>query len=316
MKFIYLKGVSAVLMVGATMPVSALDLADADKEILPTMFVEGSVLKPEEVGAKPDMGGRSDAAALLQKVPGANVNSNGPLSGIAQYRGLFGDRVNVSSDGANYKSACANSMDTPLSHMPAALTELLSIKRGVASVSSGIETMGGTIEQRSRRGEFAEDDDILFSSKTANGLNSVNDAYYVSLFGNVANKNHKLRAGGSREEGDSYKWSGGQNIDTSHERNAAIAGYGFRTGDQNHEFDISYNYNDTHKTGTPSLPMDIVYSRGGVINLNYDGMLADKYGVVLEFQHQDIEHRMDNYSLRHVTLNPKRRQSDNTPLTS
>ena len=35
----------------------------------------------------------ADLANWLTSVPGANVNSNGPVTGIAQYRGLYGDRV-------------------------------------------------------------------------------------------------------------------------------------------------------------------------------------------------------------------------------
>ncbi len=145
MKCKKLRLVSSGLIATLSTTVFALNLEDTDTEILAPMIIEGNLLSSDVVGVKPSMGGVNDAAALLQRVPGANVNSNGPLSGIAQYRGLFGDRVNVSSDGTTYKSACANAMDAPLSHVPTSLTETLSIKRGVASVSSGIETMGGSI---------------------------------------------------------------------------------------------------------------------------------------------------------------------------
>jgi iron complex outermembrane receptor protein len=312
MKHRNLRLVSTSLLLNLSPAVFALNLEDAETEMLPPMIIEGDILSSDIVGVKPSMGGVNDAAALLQRVPGANVNSNGPLSGIAQYRGLFGDRVNVNSDGATYKSACANAMDAPLSHVPTSLTETMSIKRGVASVSSGIETMGGSIIQRSRRGEFASEDGIEFTGKTTNGVNSVNSGYYTSLFANIANKNHKFRLGGSREEGGNYDWAGGLNVDTSHERNAGALGYGYRTDDEDHEFDLGYNFNDTHTTGTPSLPMDIIYSRGGVSNFNYKGMLADKYEINTEFSYQDIQHRMDNYTLRGTIPAPERRQSNNT----
>lgn len=312
MKHIKIKTLTACSITAIISPLQAADLADSDKAILPTMFIEGEILTPGAVGVKPDMGGAGDAAVLLHKVPGANVNSNGPLTGIAQYRGLFGDRVNVSSDGATYKSACANSMDAPLSHVPAVLTETLTVKRGIASVSSGIETLGGNIVQNTRRGEFSEDDDILFSGRTANGYNSVNTGYYVSLFANIANQNHKIRGGGSREAGESFAWPGGVNRDTSYERNVGTVGYGFQTDDEDQQFDINYNYNDTHLSGTPSLPMDIVYSRGGVTNFTYDGKIVDKYKVTAEFNYQDIEHQMNNFSLRGTVPDLKRRVSDNT----
>ncbi|RKZ70448.1 MAG: hypothetical protein DRQ48_06300, partial [Gammaproteobacteria bacterium] len=32
----------------------------------------------------------ADSAQLLKKIPGANVNSNGSVTGIAQYRGMYG----------------------------------------------------------------------------------------------------------------------------------------------------------------------------------------------------------------------------------
>ena len=312
MQKLYLKTLATCSITAIISPLQAADLADSDKAILPTMFIEGQILTPGTVGVKPDSGGISDAAVLLHKVPGANVNSNGPLTGIAQYRGLFGDRVNVITDGATYKSACANAMDAPLSHVPAVLTETLTVKRGIASVSSGIETLGGNIVQKTRSGEFSEDDEILFSGRTANGYNSVNTGYYVSLFANIANQNHKIHGGGSREAGEDFAWSGGVNRDTSHERNVGTVGYGFQTDDQDHQFDIGYNYNDTHLSGTPSLPMDIVYSRGGVTNLNYNGLIADKYAVTTEFSYQDIGHQMNNFSLRGDVLAPKRRVSDNT----
>ena len=279
-----------------------------DEVLLPKMIVEGDIIRPGTVGVVPDLGGVNDAATLLSRVPGANVNSNGPLSGIAQYRGLFGDRMNVISDGANYKPACANSMDTPLSHVPTSLTESLKIYRGIAPVSSGIETLGGSIVQETRRGDFAFGDELEFHGKANSGYNSVNDGRYVSIFGNVATLNHKFRIGGSHEKGDDYEWTDGINRPTEHDRNAATVGYGIRIDD--HILDFGYNYNDTKQTGTPSLPMDITYSRGGVPTFNYEGKIADKYEIKAGFQYQDIQHRMDNFTFR--GQGAKVRQSDNT----
>ncbi|HEY9032863.1 MAG TPA: TonB-dependent receptor plug domain-containing protein, partial [Pseudomonadales bacterium] len=40
-----------------------------------------------------------DSGKLLDKLPGANANNNGPLTSIAQFRGMYGDRVAVLIDG-------------------------------------------------------------------------------------------------------------------------------------------------------------------------------------------------------------------------
>ena len=64
----------------------------------------------EEITPSPDL------ASLLKKAPGANVNRNGPLTGIAQYRGMYGPRIAVKVDGANIAPSGPNWMDAPLSY--------------------------------------------------------------------------------------------------------------------------------------------------------------------------------------------------------
>jgi len=94
----------------------------AETEQLTAIVVEGSPGRPGSFAIAPDSSGLKDTAALLERVPGANVNRNGPLTGVPQYRGMSGNRVNVAIDGANMKEVGPNSMDPSLSHVPAALT--------------------------------------------------------------------------------------------------------------------------------------------------------------------------------------------------
>ena len=75
-----------------------------------------------------------DATALLRRLPGANINGNGPLSGIAQYRGMFGNRVAVEVDGAHFASGGPNLMDPPLHYAPASMLETLTLQRTVKSI--------------------------------------------------------------------------------------------------------------------------------------------------------------------------------------
>ena len=86
-----------------------------------------------------------DTAQLLRRMPGANINKNGELTGIAQYRGMFGDRIKVSVNGAQISGAGPNAMDSPLHYAPVAILESLTINRGIAPVSTGQETIGGYV---------------------------------------------------------------------------------------------------------------------------------------------------------------------------
>jgi iron complex outermembrane receptor protein len=54
-----------------------------------------------------------DTATVLKDIPGANVNANGPVTGIAQYRGMYGDRVSVVIDHLGVISGGPNAMDAP-----------------------------------------------------------------------------------------------------------------------------------------------------------------------------------------------------------
>src|SRR5210317_128820 len=73
-----------------------------------------------------------DTAVALKDIPGANVNANGPVTGIAQYRGMYGDRVSVVIDHLGVISGGPNAMDAPLSYVSPMITEELAVTRGIA----------------------------------------------------------------------------------------------------------------------------------------------------------------------------------------
>ena len=95
-----------------------------------------------------------DVAELLREAPGANVNTNGPITGIPQYRGMFGPRIAVSLDGNHLAPSGPNWMDPPLSYAVTAQLESLEVYRGIAPVSVAQEAIGGAIDARKRRIDF------------------------------------------------------------------------------------------------------------------------------------------------------------------
>ena len=100
-----------------------------------------------------------DNSDLLRLFPGGNRNSNGPLTRISQYRGLFGAQNNVSIDGLAYTAGGPNWMDSPLSSIPQSLTQSVTLYRGLGSVNVIEEGLGGGVGIDSRRGEFTSTTD-------------------------------------------------------------------------------------------------------------------------------------------------------------
>ncbi|MEZ0175464.1 MAG: hypothetical protein AB9Q20_14310 [Candidatus Reddybacter sp.] len=87
--------------------------------VIEEIIVEGAALSAvKTLSIKPDVINLPDSAAVLNALPGGNINSNGPVTGIAQYRGLFGDRVAVTMENETVLSGGPNAMDTPLSYAP------------------------------------------------------------------------------------------------------------------------------------------------------------------------------------------------------
>lgn len=239
-----------------------------------------------------------DTPDVLKKMAGANVNRNGPLTGLAQYRGLSGARVNVQVDGSNMQESCSNSMDAAMSHVPASMVDAVILKRGVAPVSSGIETIGGSIFVVPKNIKGSSDE-LKFGGEASLGFTSVNSGKKASVLLSAQSLLHNFYFGAETENGDSFDFKGGTNFNTEYDRDFYLLGYNY-TGEKQ-TFALKYNYNDTGKTGTPSLPMDIVYATGGVASIEHSYRFSDDWKLTSEFSHQNTDHVMSNYLFRNTT---------------
>jgi iron complex outermembrane recepter protein len=237
----------------------------------------------------------ADSAQLLKKIPGANVNSNGTVTGIAQYRGMYGDRVNILMDGIKISSGGPNAMDTPISYIPRAQLESLEVIRGIAPVSSGNETIGGTMRATSTQSSFTESDEIKFHGQASAGGQSVNNGYDVSTLMSLANQTHRLHISGSRQDSDDYDFANGEVSPSEHDRNSYELGYGYKIKD--HEFGLEYVLNDTNESGTPALPMDIVYINADIARGTYKANW-NQVAIESKVYWSQIDHKMSNFELR------------------
>lgn len=266
---------------------------------LPHITIEGSpisgqfsrtLLQPEESHYT-----AADAARLLKRAPGANINNNGPLSSQVQYRGMFGPRVNVLVDGHHRAQGGPNWMDPPLHYLPSGLVDHIEITRGIASVSSGGETIGGTVKAFSKTSQFNEQDQWASHGSVVASFRSVDDAFNSAAIVTASNKNHRLHVLASVQDGDDIRAGRGTIAATEHERKHYGVGYGYRFGQ--HEIGVDYRHTDTGPTGTPTLPMDILFFDTDSLNLKYSGQWS-QWETNASFFYSSIDHGMNNFSLR------------------
>jgi iron complex outermembrane recepter protein len=237
----------------------------------------------------------ADTAQLLRKMPGANINKNGELTGIAQYRGMYGDRIKVSINGAQISGAGPNAMDSPLHYAPVAILESLTISRGIAPVSSGQETIGGFVEARTYTGEYGTSEDFDFGGRTYFGTQSINGGNVASGFFSLSNRNHIFRSFVMQEKADDLEIPDGEITPSEYDRERYDLGYSYSLGD--HEFSIDFSRNNTKDAGTASLPMDILSIDSDLFRSRYTWKGNDR-DFTAEVSASDNEHWMTNYHLR------------------
>ncbi len=289
-----LVNLTAILLSLAMQSVLASDQVPNNDEHLEGIVVPGESIEFPSVKLFPEQSSlMSDTAEVLKKMPGAYVNRNGALSGIAQYRGLFGDRINVTNNGHQLLSSCSNAMDAPMSHLPASQVDAVVLYRGISPISQGMETIGGSIDVISKR--IATQESGLNGDLNL-GYNSVNEGVLGSL--NLAAKKgyHGWQLGVNYEQADSYEFAGGSNYFTGIDRQFYNLAYQY--DDNSRFFEIASNYNDTGATGTPALPMDISYAKGGVASIKYNQSLDNNWTLLVDGSYQDTDHLMDNYRYR------------------
>ena len=97
----------------------------------------------------------SDSARLLQDVPGMSFNSAGGISSLPAIRGLADDRLRIQVDGMDLMSACPNHMNPALSYIDSSRVASVTVFAGIAPVSAGGDSIGGTIQMEAAPPRFA-----------------------------------------------------------------------------------------------------------------------------------------------------------------
>ena len=260
------------------------------EEIIITSVRDTSVLMTDETLVAPP-----DTAQLLRMMPGANLNKNGELTGIAQYRGMYGDRINISINGSRISSAGPNAMDAPLHYAPVAILESLTVQRGIAPVSSGQETIGGSMEAKTHSGNFTNSGDFSLAGRVYTGLQSINSGNVVSAGLAMANDTHLFSTSLMTESADDAEFAGGNITPSEYERERIDLRYGYQ--DSRQQFSVSVAMNNTGNAGTPALPMDIQSIDGKHLDLDYRREMGS-FTLVSSFSLNNIEHWMTNFHLR------------------
>jgi len=243
-----------------------------------------------------------DTSRLLKKAPGANVNGNGPLSGIPQYRGMYGPRVGVLLDGVELAPAGPNWMDPPLSYAAAGQLESLELFRGIAPVSVVQESIGGAVQAVTAQADFRDETSWAVDSHVFGSFQTATSGTQLGASVLGASDRQRFRLALLTEEGDDAEFPGGEILPSEYTRQRFDLSYGFKAG--SHEFDLNYAYSDTGASGTAALPMDIDFIKGDLASLGYR-YTAQNWRLDGRVFASELDHEMTNFHLRQPPAAPQ-----------
>lgn len=242
-----------------------------------------------------------DVSRWLYSVPGANVNNNGALSGIAQYRGHYGARIATNVNGITMAGAGPNAMDTPLSYSPTIMLDSMQVYRTLAPVSAGIDTLGGAISVQQKQGELHQG----WQHQLLGNVQHKGNNYALAGRTSYGNKHYALAGYIEQVTGNTRKSGNGTDIANSDYKRLQYGLSGIFALKNGH-INGAFNRTDTGKTGTAALPMDIDYIDTERYQLGGEHTLSG-WDINWQFAYQDARHGMDNFSQRHIPSPKKAR---------
>ena len=246
-----------------------------------------------------------DITRLTARTPGAARIGNGELSGQVQYRGLFGERMNLRLDGQSIASGGPNLMDPVFHYAPTPLIASVVIDRGVSPVSAGPGLAGGA-DAVFKKVDFSDSSDPALGYDVMLGGRTANDSYAAGGVIGASTDTWRANLLASYEKGGDTEYKDGTIGGSEFERGV----YGLSTGLRTDigTFTLDARRQNTGPSGNPPFPMDIRYFDTDFARLGYKTELG---GVTWEAEvhYSDVAHAMNNYDLRPAPTPAKHRET-------
>jgi len=303
------KQATAVALLGAAFALTAnasddaaANTADNEKTPIEEIIVSGHHLSTRVATIVVERELAVDTAEVFSRLPGADRNKNGRLTGIAQYRGMFGDRVSVNIDGLGVISGGPNAMDAPLSYLSPMITEELTLERGVPGVASAPEAIGGHVDAKLARGRFGDEEQFGIGGMAGVRYSDNGDTTTAAARLTAANRSHRFSLVGQSDRADDQRTPAGTIVPSQLSRDRYDISYAYQ--DDLTQLQAFAGAMDTRDTGTPALAMDIAYIDSKLYGLSLGRELTPDLTVQARVGYNDVDHAMDNFSIRPAPGSP------------
>lgn len=241
----------------------------------------------------------SDAAQALLKINGIGGSRMGGRGMDPVIRGLSQTQLNILLDGAYLHGGCPNRMDPPTTYVALDTYDHLQVIKGNRSVIYGGGGSGGTLLFERQRPVFEEGK--YYRGRLGAGYTDNGDTGQLDLDLATGNESGYLRLLAERIDAGNYRDGSGNRIRSSYDDHTQGLLAGLRLGGSTW-LDASYEQKRESDVLFPGAGMDSPYSNADTWRLKLehftDLSLAER--VRMEIYRTEVNHLMDNYSLRDV----------------
>jgi iron complex outermembrane receptor protein len=250
----------------------------------------------------------SDTASLLADQPGVSLYGAGGVSSLPAIHGMADDRVRVKVDGMDLVSSCPNHMNSPLSYLDPTSVGTLKMYAGIAPVSLGGDSIGGTIVAETRAPEFAASGQgVLVRGEVGARYHSNGDGRGANVSATMATENFSATYSGAMTEANNYKaadnfknftatgraghFLGKDEVgSTAYESRNHNLDLALKSG--NHLVELKLGYQDIPYEFYPNQRMDMLENEQARVNLRYLGQF-DWGSFEARAYHERVRHTMD-----------------------
>ena len=295
----------------AALPMAAAAQANQPAQVLVTAPKPSVPLNAHSVdvtGAQAPRTASGDTAALLRSTPGVSLYGAGGASSLPAIHGLADDRLRIKVDGMDLIAACPNHMNPPLSYLDPAMVDSIKVYAGIAPVSVGGDSIGGSIVVETAAPEFAlPGGPALVKGRLGAYARSNNQALGASLAATYATETFNLSYSGALSQADNYRAGGDFKATTA----TGLAGHvlaldevgstayktrnhvlGIALRNANHLVEAKLGYQEVPYQLYPNQRMDMLDNTQQRLNLRYLGRF-DGGTLEARIYHEAVAHLMD-----------------------
>jgi len=265
-----------------------------------TILVEDTLLQQAEAIYEPDeihLSPTSDAGEALRNIPGVSGTRMGGRGIDPIIRGQSQTRLNILIDGAYVHGGCPNRMDPPTAYNGVDTFENITVIKGSSSVIHGGGGPGGTVLLERNKPELSAEKP--YTGSFSFGYKDNADSFETGLDAAAGSEKAYIRGLVNYTDADNYQDGDGNTVSSAFTGTEASLIGGIDLND-NTELEVSYTINREEDILFAGAGMDSPWTDNDLFQIKLlSGTSVGPFsGVKAEAYSSEVEHLMDNYTLR------------------